>query len=257
MGKRVVSSIIWGAILIGLFLIFVLQTSPGDRENFSQNPWAFVPFLLPWFLGLSVALFVVATALSVSAFSPLDLIVMFRKKQNEQIENVRNIGARVDEIKVEAKFSVEEGVVVSSETIPVTDIKGGFSGGGGQINSIGAGHTAGHIGSVHGSISSVTTLIAKFFVKIENSEYHVQLDSKDFQVREGSKVKVHWISHGGYRQMFRIVNLDTSQQVVFESAVTGVFHDIASAKIAGGGNYYGINIQHLLAQVRAKVLSDE
>jgi hypothetical protein len=257
MKKRLLSSVIWAGIIIIGFLIFVLQTSPGDRENFSQNPWAFVPFLFPWFLGVSGLIFIVATTLGSNAFSPFDLIAKARKRSQEQAENVRNMGVRIDELKAEAEFSIQDGTVISSETIPVTDIKGGFSGGGGQINSVGAGHTSGHIGSIYGSISSVTTLVSKFFVKCENAEYHIQLDSKDLQVREGSNVKIHWISHGDLMRMFKISNLDTGQQVVFEDAITKTYHDLAASKIQKGGNYDGIDVRHLLGRLTSKILADE
>lgn len=89
--------------------------------------------------------------------------------QRVRSENLKYIEARVDEITDGTVLSVEDGVVVSSETIPVVATAGGFSGGGGQISTNAGGYTSGNIDAIHGSFSSSTTLISKFFIKTENA----------------------------------------------------------------------------------------
>ncbi|APX16091.1 hypothetical protein BWR17_09750 [Phaeobacter inhibens] len=185
------------------------------------------------------------------------LALKYIENEKTSINNTKNIDDRINEIKSETDFSNEIGEVISSETIAITNTSGKFHGGGGNISTSSQGYTSGTIGSINGSISSSTRLISKFFVKTENAEYSVEIDADDLQVRNGSKVKLHWISWQKHSRIFKISNLDTKQDTILKGTLNEMYRGIIEAKTSQGGAYYGIEKKSLLAKTVARVVAEE
>lgn len=118
-----------------------------------------------------------------------------------------------------AKFQVLSGTVISCDIVPITEVRGSISGGGGNLD------ISGHIAEVSGWITSSTQMVAQVFVKFEEGEVSLKIDANQLPVREGSSLEFLQASSGGSAVIYAIRNTDTKKAVFFGHDVRKFFSD--------------------------------
>lgn len=141
--------------------------------------------------------------------------MFFKSKTKDLDASLR--GEIVKQVLETAEYQIISGRVISCDIVPITEISGSISGGGGNLDF------SGHIAEVSGWITSSTQLVAQVFVKLGEDEVSLKIDANQLPVRNGSNLEFLKTSVGGRAVVYAIRNTDTKKAVFFDEDVRKFF----------------------------------